>query len=152
MGGGACIATACDFRIGADNCFIQYPEIDIGVNLMWKSLPLIVNLVGPARAKQLVVGGIRLEADSLLTWGILDDLVSRSALLDKAMELAKFYAEKPPIAAQMIKQSINSYSNALAQSIMHMDVDQNLFAAATEDRKEAISSYLDKSKPKFTGN
>ena len=90
MGGGACIATACDFRIGADNCFIQYPEIDIGVNLMWKSLPLIVNLVGPARAKQLVVGGIRLEADSLLTWGILDDLVSSNDLLDKALELAKF--------------------------------------------------------------
>ena len=152
MGGGACIATACDFRIGADNCFIQYPEIDIGVNLMWKSLPLIVNLVGPARAKQLVVGGIRLEADSLLAWGILDDLVSSNDLLDKALELAKFYAEKPPIAAQMIKQSINSYSNALTQSIMHMDVDQNLFASATEDRKEAISSYLEKTKPKFTGN
>ena len=152
MGGGACIATACDFRIGADNCFIQYPEIDIGVNLMWKSLPLIVNLVGPARAKQLVVGGIRLEADSLLAWGILDDLVSCNDLLDKALELAKFYAEKPPIAAQMIKQSINSYSNALTQSIMHMDVDQNLFASTTEDRKEAISSYLNKSKPKFTGN
>ena len=152
MGGGACIATACDFRIGANDSFMQYPEIDIGVNLMWKSLPLIISLVGPARAKQLVIGGIRLEAESLLAWGILDDLVSRSALLDKAQELAKFYAEKPPIAAQMIKQSINSYSNALAQSIMHMDVDQNLFASTTEDRKEAISSYLNKSKPKFTGN
>ena len=93
-----------------------------------------------------------MEAESLLEWGILDDLVSRSALLDKAQELAKFYAEKPPIATQMIKQSINSYSNALAQSIMHMDVDQNLFASTTEDRKEAISSYLNKSKPKFTGN
>ena len=35
MGGGACITTACDFRIGADNCFMQYPEIDIGLNLMF---------------------------------------------------------------------------------------------------------------------
>ena len=34
MGGGACIATACDFRIGANDSFMQYPEIDIGVNLM----------------------------------------------------------------------------------------------------------------------
>ena len=32
MGGGACLATACDFRIGSDDCFIQYPEIDIGMN------------------------------------------------------------------------------------------------------------------------
>ena len=60
MGGGACIATACDFRIGAEECFMQYPEIDIGVNLQWKSLPLITHLVGPARAKRLVAGGDRI--------------------------------------------------------------------------------------------
>ena len=65
MGGGACIATACDFRIGADDAFMQYPEIDIGVNLMWKSLPLIVNLVGPGRAKRLVVGAERVHAAAL---------------------------------------------------------------------------------------
>ncbi|MFB3107522.1 MAG: enoyl-CoA hydratase/isomerase family protein, partial [Pseudomonadales bacterium] len=50
MGGGACITTALDFRIGSDDCFMQYPEVDIGVNLMWKSLPLCVHLAGPARA------------------------------------------------------------------------------------------------------
>ncbi|MCY3813963.1 MAG: enoyl-CoA hydratase/isomerase family protein, partial [Gammaproteobacteria bacterium] len=36
MGGGAVLATAMDLRIGAEDCFMQYPEIDIGVNLMWK--------------------------------------------------------------------------------------------------------------------
>ena len=62
MGGGACIATALDFRIGATDCFMQYPEVDIGVNLMWQSLPLIVHLAGPARAKRLVAGGERISA------------------------------------------------------------------------------------------
>ena len=152
MGGGACIASACDFRVGADDCFMQYPEIDIGVNLMWKSMPLIISLAGPARAKQLVIGGIRANAETLIRWGILDELVSAEALVEKAKEMAIFYAEKPPIAAQMIKQSINNYSNALANSIMHMDVDQNLLASSTEDRKEAISAYLDKVKPTFGGN
>ncbi len=152
MGGGACIATACDFRVGATGCFMQYPEIDIGVNLMWKSLPLIINLVGPSRAKQLVVGGIRANAEVLLDWGILDELVAGDTLLPKAEEMALFYAEKPPMAAQMIKQSINSYSNALSHSIMHMDVDQNLLTASTEDRKAAISAYLNKQKPSFSGN
>ena len=59
MGGGAWLATAMDFRVGADDCFMQYPEILIGVNLMWKSLPLITHLAGPANAKRLVVGGER---------------------------------------------------------------------------------------------
>ena len=152
MGGGACIATACDFRVGADDCFMQYPEIDIGVNLMWKSLPLIVNLVGPARAKRLVVGGERIGAQTLLDWGVLDELVARSELEAAAQTTADHYAAKPPVAAQMIKQSTNQIANALNHAIMHMDVDQNMFSAATEDRAAAIEAYLAKTEPTFSGN
>ena len=152
MGGGACIATACDFRIGTKESFMQYPEIDIGVNLMWKSLPLIINLVGPSRAKKLVVGGVRANADQLERWGIFDEMAETTDLMTKALEMASFYSQKPPIAAQMIKQSINKYSNALASAVMHMDVDQNILTAGSEDRKEAISAYLGKTKPTFKGN
>ena len=152
MGGGACIATACDFRIGAQNCFMQYPEIDIGLNLMWKSLPLLVSLVGPARAKQLVVGGLRAEAEQLLAWGILDELVDASDLLSRAEMMAAHYAAKPPVAAQMIKQSTNQIATALNHALMHMDVDQNMFAATTDDRRAAVEAYLLKTSPDFTGN
>jgi enoyl-CoA hydratase/carnithine racemase len=152
MGGGACIATACDFRVGADDCFMQYPEIDIGLNLMWKSLPLIINLVGPSRAKRLVIGGERLHADTLTQWGILDEQVPRAELIDAASKMAAHYAAKPPIAAQMIKQSTNQIANALNHAIMHMDVDQNMHAANTEDRKAAVDAYLAKTNAVFTGD
>ncbi|MEM7080853.1 MAG: enoyl-CoA hydratase/isomerase family protein [Pseudomonadota bacterium] len=152
MGGGACVATACDFRIGAENCFMQYPEIDIGVNLMWKSLPLIVNLVGPARAKYLVAGGHRVHAEQLYAWGILDELVSLENLPEAAANMAAHYAGKPPIAAQMIKRSTNQIANALNHAIMHMDTDQNMFGATTEDRGVAIDAYLNKETPTFSGN
>ena len=152
MGGGACVATACDFRIGADNCFMQYPEIDIGINLMWKSLPLIVNLVGPARAKRLVVGGERLHGETLLNWGILDELVALEELWPAAQRMAEHYAAKPPIAAQMIKASTNQIANALNHAIMHMDTDQNMFSATTADREVAIEAYLAKTTPTFTGD
>ena len=152
MGGGACIATACDFRVGADDCFIQYPEIDIGLNLMWKSLPLIVSLVGPARAKRLVVGGDRIRAETLLDWGVLDQLVARADLDEAALTMAQHYAAKPPIAAQMIKQSTNQIANALNHAIMHMDVDQNMFASGTRDRDVAVAAYLEKETPTFSGN
>jgi len=152
MGGGACLATACDFRVGSDDCFIQYPEIDIGINLMWKSLPLLVNLIGPARAKRLVIGGERMHSKTLLDWGLLDQCVSREALSTTVNDMAAHYVNKPPIAAQMIKQSTNQIANALNHALMHMDADQNLLAAATKDRAEAVKSYLEKSTPTFTGN
>ena len=152
MGGGACITTSCDFRIGADNCFMQYPEIDIGVNLQWKSLPLITHLVGPARAKRLVAGGERVHAPTLLDWGILDQLVDLDQLSQAATEMANFYVGKPPMAVQMIKRSVNMIVGALDQSIMHMDYEQHMLASSTEDRNEAVSAYMNKSSPTFTGN
>ena len=152
MGGGAVLATAMDLRIGADDCFMQYPEIDIGVNLMWKSLPLITHIAGPSRAKRLVVGGERVHAETLLAWGVLDELVSRPQLRDRALEVAAFYASKPPIAAQMIKRSVNAIVSSLDTAVMHMDVDQNLLTAMTEDRRAAIQAYLEKTTATFTGN
>jgi enoyl-CoA hydratase len=152
MGGGACITTALDFRIGADDCFMQYPEVDIGVNLMWKGLPLIVHLAGPARAKRLVAGGERVGAQTLLQWGILDELVPGRVLLDQEQEFAQFYVAKPPVAVQMIKRSINQLVSALDLAVMHMDADQNLFAQTSKDRAEAIDAYLNKTPATFTGD
>jgi enoyl-CoA hydratase/carnithine racemase len=131
---------------------MQYPEIDIGVNLMWKSLPLILNLVGPARAKRLVIGGERVHAQTLLQWGVLDELVPAAELLARARQMADHYAAKPPVAAQMIKASTNQLANALNHAIMHMDTDQNMFSAATADRAEAIKAYLNKEEANFSGN
>ena len=152
MGGGAVLASAMDLRIGADDCFMQYPEIDIGVNLMWKGLPLLTHIAGPSRSKRLVIGGERIHADELLSWGILDALVPRASLMDTALEWAARYKAKSPIAAQMIKQSVNAIVSALDGAVMHMDVDQNVLSAMTEDRNAAIAAYRGKTEPTFTGN
>jgi enoyl-CoA hydratase/carnithine racemase len=69
MGGGACIPTTFDFRIGSESCVMRYPEVDLGMNLMWHSLPLCVHLVGPTRAKRIVVGGESITAPTLLGGG-----------------------------------------------------------------------------------
>ena len=160
MGGGGVLATAMDFRIGAADCFLQYPEIDIGVNLMWKGLPLIVRLVGPARAKRLVAGGERADAPTLAEWGVLDAVVPPAALMDTALAWANRYAAKSPIPAQMVKRSVNAIASAADNAVMHMDVDQNLLAAATEDRAAAAGAHLRRLRgagepeaaPRFKGN
>ncbi len=152
LGGGACIPTACDFRIGTDDCFLGYPEVNLGINLMWHALPLCVRLIGPARAKRMIMLGDNEPAEKLLEWGMLDDMVSREELDAAAMALAKRYANQPPVAVQMIKQSINAVSGALDDAIMHMDADQNILTTYTEDRKEGIKAFFEKREPEFKGN
>jgi 2-(1,2-epoxy-1,2-dihydrophenyl)acetyl-CoA isomerase len=109
-------------------------------------------LAGPARAKRLVIGGEHIEAPELLNWGILDKQVSLAYLYDAAEKMAQHYADKPPISAQMIKRSTNLICNALNGALMHMDADQNLLAASTDDRTVAVQAYLKKEKPTFKGS
>jgi enoyl-CoA hydratase/carnithine racemase len=152
LGGGACIPTACDFRIGSDDITVGYPEVNLGINLMWRSLPLCVRLIGPARAKKMIMLGSRENGTTLLQWGFLDELVARQDLSAASMTMAQAYAQQPPIAVQMIKQSINAVSNALDDALMHMDTDQNLLSQFSDDMREAIDAYFDKRDPVYTGD
>ena len=151
-GGGACIAAACDFRVGANDCQVGYPEVGLGMNLSWVALPMCVHLIGPSRAKQMVILARNESADTLLQWGFLDAVVSANDLMQHARAMAATYAAKPPIAAQMVKQSINAIASALDQAIMHMDGDQFLLASKTEDFMDCISAFLEKREPRFSGN
>ena len=57
LGGAAVIATACDFRIGNKDTIIGYPEIILGMNLNWLGLPLLQNLIGSSKTKEMVISG-----------------------------------------------------------------------------------------------
>ncbi len=151
-GAGACIASACDFRIGADNARMGYGEVKIGINLMWHAVPVCVHLVGPARAKRMIMSGKLFDAPTLAAWGFLDEVVPRATLEVTAREWAEEYAALPPIAVQMIKRSINQVSGALDRAIMHMDADQWVLATQSDDFREAVTAFFDKRKPTFKGN
>ena len=152
IGGGACLVTAADFRIGTDTSFMHYPEIELGLNLMWQSLPLTIRLVGPTRAKRLVIGAEKVFSDKLLSWGLLESVVPQDQLIDSCISFAQDYVNKSPVAAQMIKRSINNICGVLDQGLMHMDADQHLFVAKTSDQQVAKNMYLNEGDPDFTGN
>lgn len=152
MGGGACIASALDFRIGSEDCMVGYPESGLAIPLGWVSLPLCVQLVGPARAKRWLMTGEKLAAGLLEEWGFLDEVASPDALMEGTRRMAATYASRPPVAVQMIKRSVNAVVGALDDAIMHMDSDQVLLAETTGDFHEAIQAFIEKRDPDFKGS
>lgn len=151
-GGGACIATACDFRIGSDDARIGYGEVKLGINLMWQALPLAIQTVGLARAKRMVMTGALFDAVTLKDWGLFETVVPRADLDVAARRLADEFIALPPIAVQMIKRSANAWAGALDQAIMHADADQWLLASRSDDCAEAVSAFFARRPANFTGN
>jgi enoyl-CoA hydratase/carnithine racemase len=152
LGGGACIVSACDFRIGAEDCLVGYPEVKLGIPLSWVGLPLCVHLVGPAKAKRMIILAQKEEARTLEKWGFLDEVVPRDQLMERAFAMAEQYAAMPPVAAQMVKESVNATSSALDRAIMHMDTDQVMLTSGTEDNLEGTRAFFEKRDPVFKGN
>ncbi len=152
FGGGACIASALDFRIGDENCSAGFPENRIGMNLSWRALPLAVHLIGPTYAKEMVILGKNVDAQTLLKWGFLSEVVPKERLIPRTLELAREYAAMPPIPAQMIKKSINHISSALDEAIMHQDRDQFILTLGTDDLKVAIANFFGKRQRKYKGD
>ena len=126
LGGAACIATACDFRIASLETTVAYPEIDLGMNLNWLGLPLLLRLIGPARTKKMVISGEAEDATTLFDWGFIDKICETVDLDKTTLKFAKKFTSKDTVPAQMIKRSINALTYQNDQAIMHMDYDQFL--------------------------
>ena len=128
LGGAACIASACDFRLASESTLVAYPEIDLGMNLNWFGLPLLLRLIGPSKTKKMVISGNAENAPTLYDWGFIDELYKEKELKKKTDDFATKYASKPALPSQMIKRSINVLTYQSDHSVMHMDYDQFLLS------------------------
>ena len=151
-GGGACIAAACDFRIADSTTRLGLGEVKVGMNLMWHAVPLFVEQLGLSRAKQLIMSGDLVEVSTLSEWGMVDQVCTPEDLRAATATWAAKYAALPPIAVQMIKRSINQYALALSDAVMHMDSDQWILAARSDDFRESVAAFVEKRKPNTTGH
>lgn len=88
LAGGACgMVLACDLRIAVASAKVFYPVMKLSFLPQPSDPARLVRLVGPARAKMILMAGARIEAPEALAWGLLDRLVEPGALIDTAKEL-----------------------------------------------------------------
>lgn len=152
IGGGLAFAVAADYRVLGESAHLRAPEAALGLSMSWGSVPRLVNLVGPARAKQILIhANDRISARDALAWGLAQEIAPDGKTAAAAVKAAEKAAEIPPVAARMIKRAVDAYANALAEAVIHMDTDQVLLAESGLDHLEAVDAFLAKRDPNFTG-
>ncbi len=151
IGGGAALALSCDFRVMGEGAYLRLPEVPLGMNMSWRSIPGIVALVGPSRAKQFVMFGEAVDAAKCLDWGFADEAVETGEALAAARRWAENVAALPPIPVRMTKEAVNAVAGATAQASTYMDRDQFLLATSTQDYREGLAAFREKRPGRYTG-
>ena len=152
IGGASALAVSCDFRVMGEGAYMRLPEVPLGMNMSWRTLPKLVALAGPARAKQYVMFGEAADAQRCLDWGFADEVVEAGQALTAARRWADKVAALPPLPVRMTKEAVNAIAAANAQASIYMDRDQYLLAARTGDQREGIAAFREKRKPRFKGD
>ena len=130
----------------ARDAFVSLPEISLGIPLTWGTLPRLVNLVGPARAKRLAILCERVSADYALSMGLVDEVSEPGAALAVAEQLMKQVLDKPKHSVLMTKETVNAYASIGAHAVSHMAPDQLELAAASPESRAARDAALKKRK------
>ena len=122
IGGGVSLALSCDFRFCSENAYFFAPEVDIGITYSWGSIPKLVSLVGPAKAKIITIACKKIDAKTALNWGLCEEIAKDP--FEHAKKFLKGLAKKPIVAQQMVKESINR--QVITNTISLLEQDQVL--------------------------
>ena len=141
IGGGLALAAALDWRVMARNAFVSLPEIALGIPLTWGTIPRLVNLLGPARAKRLTILCERVPAEEALALGLADFLAPPGKALKAARGVAAQVLALPRNSVRMSKESVNAYASIGAHAASHMAHDQVQLAAASPEAKAAREAF-----------
>jgi enoyl-CoA hydratase/carnithine racemase len=150
-GGGMELALSCDFRFAAATARLGFPENNVGLIPGSGGCSRLVKLVGPAKAKRLVMTGEMIEAAKALELGLIDEVVAPEALLNHSLDFARKLAAKAPLALGLAKLVINTCLNVDQDTGRQLERLGQSVLKKTEDHLEGAKAFLEKRKPNFQG-
>jgi enoyl-CoA hydratase/carnithine racemase len=146
------LALAADFRVASSDVQFGLPAVRDALVPDGGATTLLTALVGPSRAKYLVMTGRRLGADQARTWGVADWVVRPEDLEQSALDLGRELAAGPPLALAFGKQLVDAAWSTIVRTGIRQERAAQVTLLGSDDHLEARAALVEQRPPKFSGS
>lgn len=149
VGSGTIVAASCDFRIAVRTAKFGIPVAKFGFIAPIPDTLRLVQLIGPAKTKWLLMTGQLIEAVQAQEIGLVDQVVGSEDLKSAVEDLAATLAANAPLTLKATKEVIEKMTSPSSDVVVGAPWYQDIFRS--RDFKEGLDAFLTKRKPEFTG-
>jgi enoyl-CoA hydratase/carnithine racemase len=151
LGGGCETAMACTIRIAVDSAKFGQPEVKLGLLPGGGGTQRLPRLVGKGRALQLILSGEMISAQEAYRIGLVNEVVPAANLIGRAEAILKKITSNAPIAVKFALEAANKGVETSQAEGLLLEASYFGLCAATEDKKEGTTAFLEKRAPQFQG-
>ena len=152
LGAGCETAMACTIRIAVENAKFGQPEVKLGLLPGGGGTQRLPRLVGKGRALQLILSGEMIDAQEAYRIGLVNEVVSAANLMARAQTILKQISANAPIAIKFAIEATNKGLDTSQSEGFALEASYFGICAATDDKKEGTSAFLEKRVPQFHGH
>jgi len=150
LGGGCELALAADLRFAAEDAVLGQPEVLLGIIPGAGGTQRLARLVGPSRAKDIILTGRFVKADEALAIGLVDRVLPAGEVYDAAREWAAQFSGAAALAVRAAKECIDRGSEVDLDTGLEIERQQFAAVFATEDRDRGMTSFVESGPGKAT--
>lgn len=151
IGAGLDLACMCDVRVAGASAIFAESFVKVGIVPGDGGAWLLPRIVGFSKATELALTGETIDAATALAIGLVSRVVPDGELLGAARAVADKIAANPPHAVRMTKRLLREGQTATLPALLDMSAAMQALAHATEDHDEAVSAFLERRAPDFSG-
>ncbi len=151
LGGGLELALCCDLRIASSRARLGMPEVRLAVLPGSGGTQRLPRVVGPARAKELILTGRIIDADEAERIGLINQVVPAGEALARADAVAAEIAARGPLAVREAKRLIDAALDLDLDAGLAAELDASERIFASEDMLEGANAFFGKRDPDYRG-
>lgn len=149
--GGLELALACDFLYAAETARFALTEVTLGIMPGAGGTQNLPRALGERRAKEVILTGRPFTARDAYEWGLVNRLCAPGRVVEETLETARQIADNAPIAVRQAKHAIHFGLQMDLASALMFEIEAYNRMVPTADRREGITAFNEKRKPRYQG-